>query len=146
MKGSSRGSRSMPVGHAACTARKERGMLVLSWLPPSLPPLSVLSSTPVHGMVPATLETPSETSQRCCRSRHHKHIRPTSPLQFLLSILSLCLPCPCDHSQMESLVALSTLLCDQHHHSSAGVLSFFSQLSLQPTFFFSSFLFSGGGD
>lgn len=110
------------------------------------PPLSVLSSTPVHGMVLSTLETPSETSQRCCRSRHHKHIRPTSPLQLLLSILSLCLPCPCDHSQMESLVALSTLLCDQHHHSSSGVLSFFSQLSLQPTFFFSSFLFSGGGD
>lgn len=38
MKGSSRGSRSMSVGHAAYTARKERGMLVLSWLPPSLPP------------------------------------------------------------------------------------------------------------
>lgn len=135
MKGSSRGSRRISVAHAACTARKERGMLVLSWLPPSLPPFSVLSGTPVHGMVPSTLETPSETSQRCCPSRHHKYIRPTSPLQFLLFILSLCLPCLCDHSQMESLVALSTLLCDQYHHSSSGVLSFFPTEPATNSFF-----------
>lgn len=84
MKGSSRGSRSLSVGHSACTARKERGMLVLSWLPPSLPPFLFCPAPQSMGWCHPRWKHP----QRQARSVVGQDI--TSTLDQLLLCSSCC--------------------------------------------------------